>query len=90
MAIGMETVENAARTQSDAAVAFPVLSDEAGRLVDALQLRDPGGNPSGGDVARSATVLVRPDGTVAEILAAENYRVRPRVKEVLEAVRRVR
>ncbi len=82
----MEEPEEAAETRARTKVTFPFAVDPTGRLVDHLGLRDPGGNPIGKrDAARSAAIIVRPDGTVSEIILTENYRVRTLPATILEA-----
>ena len=55
--------------------------------MDLLGLRHKGGDPQGGDIARSASVLVDAGGTILWSSVADNYRVRPNPDEVLVAVR---
>ncbi|CAN5244580.1 hypothetical protein BH23VER1_BH23VER1_29680 [soil metagenome] len=84
----MEPPLDAAITRQKAKANFPVVSDPDGRLVDHLGLRHQGGNPATGkDIAQSASVIVGPDGEVIKMMRADNYRVRPRVDDLLEAAR---
>lgn len=64
---------------------FDFLSDPEGRLLDLFDLRHMGANPTGGDIAQSASFLVSPDGTVLWLKVAENYRMRPDPKVILAA-----
>lgn len=63
------------------------MSDAALGLTDHFQIRDVGGNPVGGDIARPATILLAPDGRILWAHFADNYRVRPEPEELLGQVK---
>ena len=65
---------------------FTFLSDSDGALIDRFNIRDKGGNPNGGDVARSAMFLLDAQGNIIWSHQTPNYRVRPDAAWVLEQV----
>ncbi len=73
--------------QDKVGIEFGLVSDQQLKLADQFGLRHPGGNPAGGDIARSATVLVSRDGGVLWSHYTDNYRLRPRPNDILEATK---
>jgi peroxiredoxin len=65
--------------------AITFLSDPEGRLLGLLGLRHEGAGPGGRDIARSASFLFEPDGTLLWHQVAANYRVRPEPEDILAA-----
>ncbi|CAM2065521.1 hypothetical protein SCOR_09075 [Sulfidibacter corallicola] len=56
-------------------------------LISPLGLRHKGGDPfTGGDIARPARLLVDREGRILWSNVAENYRVRPKPKTILEEI----
>ncbi len=77
------------KVKRQAGLNFSVLSDENGKLIDIMGLRHVNGSPVGGDIARSASVLVKKDGAILWSAVAENYRVRPNPEHILKRVKEV-
>lgn len=77
LAVSTDSPEALAGLAADLGLEFKLLSDADRRLVEALGLRHPGGNPiDGSDIGRPAVLLVF-EGTVRERHATDNWRVRP-------------
>lgn len=72
--------------RSSAGAEFDFLSDPEGVLLDLFGIRHQGGGPGGVDIAQSASFLLDPEGRLVWQRVAENYRVRPRPADILEAV----
>ena len=62
---------------------FEFLSDPDGRLLDVLGMRHAEGRADGVDIAQSSSFLIAADGEIVWLHVAENYRLRPRPKEIL-------
>ena len=71
--------------RSAAGAEFDFLSDPEGVLLDLFGIRHESGAPEGGDIAQSASFLLDPEGRLVWQKVADNYRVRPRPAEILEA-----
>jgi peroxiredoxin len=82
----VDTPADTRKTSNKVGEPFTFVSDVDGGLMDAFDLRHVGGGP-GGDIARSASVLVDNNGQVLWMRVAENYRVRPAPEEVISAVK---
>jgi peroxiredoxin len=66
---------------------FPVLSDPNLEAIRRYDLVHAGQGVNGSDVARPAEFLVAPDGTVRWVNLTENYWVRARPEQILEAAK---
>ena len=86
--MSVDDVEHAARMKVSAAVDFDVLSDPEGTTLDLFGIRHEDGLGTL-DLAQSATFLLDRSGTVVWRRVAENYRVRPEPREILEAAGRL-
>lgn len=73
------------------AIAYPLLSDEGSRTIDAFGLRDPAYGPGhyAHGVPKPAIFVLAPDGRVLAKLAEDGYRTRPTSEALLEAIDRV-
>ena len=69
---------------------FPILSDRDAAVIRQYDLLHKGAGEGGGDVARPAELLIDRTGTIRWRNLTEDYRVRPRVEEMLEEARRLR
>jgi len=78
--------ETNATVSRELALAYPILADSDLAAVSAYGLREVGGGPDGRDIARSASVLIDRNGIVRWRIVADNFRVRPTPRTVLEAV----
>ena len=65
---------------------FPVLSDADRRVIAAYGIVHPGASIDGGDIARPATFIIGPDGRVGYRSLTENWRVRVRPDDVINAL----
>jgi len=65
---------------------FPILSDPDGVALRAFDVLHAGAAPGGGDMARPATFVVA-GGAIRWRNLTENYRIRPRPGEILDAIR---
>ncbi len=66
---------------------YPFLSDENAEVINRYQILDKGAGMGGHDVARPAEFLVDRSGVVRWRKLTEDYRVRTRPDEVLEAAK---
>jgi len=64
-----------------------LLSDVEREAIRGWGVVHEGGKPGGGAIARPATFLVEPDGTISWSSLTDNYRVRVRPEHVLEALK---
>ena len=71
----------AEKTKAD----YEFLSDEKYQLIDYFGVRHKNGGP-GGDIARSASFLLDNNGVVRWEYTTDNYRVRPKVQQILAEV----
>jgi peroxiredoxin len=69
---------------------FPVLSDSDRRAINAYGVVHSGGSVDGGDIARPATFIIGPDGRVEWRNLTENWRVRVRPDELIDALQDLR
>jgi peroxiredoxin len=70
-------------------LAYPLLSDPDLELIDALGLRHPMGDISGGDIARPAVFVVDRDGSIVWRDLTDNWRVRVRPARLLAELARI-
>ena len=87
IAVSVDTIEESARLASGLGLEFPLLSDVEREVINAWGVVHEGGKSGGGAIARPATFLVEPDGTISWRSVTENYRVRVRPEHVLEALK---
>ncbi len=75
--------------EGDFGVSFTMLHDEAIKHVDAFGIRNPDPQPDSFayGIPRPGIMLISPDGTILRKFAEEDYRERPDLQYVLEAVR---
>lgn len=83
----MDSPENVRRVVDKLGLDFPVLSDPDATAITAYGVLHPGGGIGGGDIARPAEFLVNQDGTVRWRQVTENWRVRLRPEQIIEAIR---
>ena len=65
---------------------FPLLSDPKAEVIRRYDLMHPSGGPKSADIARPAEFLIDPSGTVRWRNLTEDYKVRIRGQQVLEAL----
>lgn len=81
----MDRPEDLEKMRSSAGAEFEFLSDPEGVLLDLFGIRHADAGPGGADIAQSASFLLDPEGRLVWQKVADNYRVRPRPAEILEA-----
>jgi peroxiredoxin len=86
----VDSGEDAARVVEKLGLDFPVLSDPDATAIRAFGVLHSAGGMGGVDIARPATFLIGPDGTVQWRQLTENWRIRVRPEQVLEALEETR
>jgi peroxiredoxin len=82
----VDSVDDNRRLADELGLDFPILSDSERRAVAAYGVVHAGGGLGGTDIARPATFLVGPEGTVRWRELAENWRIRVRPDTIFEAI----
>ena len=86
LAVSVDSVEESARLASGLGLEFPLLSDAQRTAIADWRVVHEGGRPGGGAIARPAAFLVEPDGTISWRHLPDDWRVRLRPEQVLEAL----
>ncbi len=84
--MSVDTVEQNRELAEGLGLTFPVLSDAGRTAIAAWGIVHAGGGIGGTDIARPATFLVEPDGTVSWRNLTDNWRVRVRPEHVFDAL----
>jgi len=87
LAISVDTNEESALLAERLGLEFPILSDVQEEVIRTWGLVHENGKPGGGAIARPAVFLVEPDGTISWRRLTDDYRVRVRPEDILEALR---
>lgn len=87
MAISVDTPEESKQLSKDAGYTFTILSDPNIDAIRRYDLVHAGAGISGHDIARPAEFLVDSSGTVRWVNLTENYWVRARPEQILEAAK---
>ena len=87
VAISVDTPEQSRKLTQMAGYTFPFLSDAKLDAATRYDLIHKGGGESGGDIARPAEFLIDSAGIVRWRMLTENYWVRARPEQVLEAAK---
>ena len=90
LAVSVDTIEESNRLAAGLGLDFPILSDVERHVIADWGLVHEGGKPGGGAIARPAIFIVEPDGTISWRSLTENWRVRERPEQLLEALARTR
>jgi len=90
IAVSVDTIEESARLAAGLGLDFPLLSDVERQAIFDWGLVHEGGKPGGGAIARPAIFIVEPDGRISWRSLTENWRVRERPEQVLDALARTR
>lgn len=90
MAISVDSPEANRDLSRLAGYTFTLLSDPQAETIRRYDLVHAGAGINGGDIARPAEFLLDASGTVLWVNLTENYWVRPRPEEILDAARGVR
>lgn len=89
VAVCVDTPEQNLGVVENAALAFPILSDAEGKMMDAYGVRHVGASIEGGDIARPAVFIVDGDGNIAWRMITDNYRVRVRPETVIDQLTKI-
>ena len=87
VAISVDSPETSRQLSTEAGYTFTFLSDPKAEAIRRYDLLHAGAGISGQDIARPAEFLVDPSGTVRWVNLTENYWVRARPEQILEAAR---
>jgi peroxiredoxin len=87
VAISVDSPETSRGLSSEAGYTFSLLSDPKAEAIRRYDLVHAGAGINGQDVARPAEFLVDTSGTVRWLNLTENYWVRARPEQILEAAR---
>ena len=87
VAISVDTPQESRDLVQKAGYSFPFLSDQNTEAIRRYDLVHKGAGISGNDIARPAEFLIDSSGTVRWVDLTENYWVRARPEQVLEAAK---
>ncbi len=90
MAISVDTPEINRDMLSQAGYTFTFLSDPKAEVIRRYDLVHAGARMDGADIARPAEFLLDPSGVVRWVNLTENYWVRARPEQILEAANALR
>jgi glutaredoxin-dependent peroxiredoxin len=85
VAISVDTPEQSRKLAQEAGYSFPLLSDSNREVIRRYDLVHKGGGEKGADISRPAEFLLDSSGTVRWRMLTENYWVRARPEQILEA-----
>ena len=85
MAISVDSPEESRDLSNKAGYTFLFLSDQNGQTIRRYDLVHAGAGQNGRDIARPAEFLLDSSGTVRWVNLTENYWVRARPEQILEA-----
>ena len=87
MAISADTIEESRDLINKAGYSFTFLSDPKAETIRRYDLVHAGAGENGRDIARPAEFLLDSSGTVRWVNLTENYWVRARPEQILEAAK---
>lgn len=87
MAISVDTPQQSLELSQKAGYTFALLSDQKREVIALYDLVHKGGGPSGEDISRPAEFLLDSNGVVRWRMLTENYWVRARPEQILEAAK---
>lgn len=90
VAISADTPEESRNLTAQAGYTFTFLSDAKAEAIRRYDLVHAGAGENGKDIARPAEFLLDASGTVRWVNLTENYWVRARPEEILEAAKTLR
>jgi peroxiredoxin len=86
VAVSVDTIEENVRLAERLGLEFPILSDVQEEAIRTWGLVHENGKPGGGAISRPAIFLIGPGGTISWRRLTDDYRVRVRPEDVLEAL----
>jgi peroxiredoxin len=90
VAISVDSPEESRKLAQEQGYTFTILSDPNAEVIRRYDLVHAGAGEGGKDIARPAEFLIDPSGTVRWVNLTENYMVRARPEQVLEAAKSIR
>lgn len=90
VAISIDTPEESHKLAQEMGYTFTFLSDPNAEVIRRYDLVHAGAGENGKDIARPAEFLVDSSGTVRWVNLTENYMVRARPEQILEAAKAVK
>jgi len=84
--VSVDSIEQNRKLAEGLGLDYPVLSDADRTAIAAWGIVHAGGGIGGTDIARPATFLVEPDGTVSWRSLTDDWRVRVRPEHVLDVL----
>ena len=87
VAISIDTPEESRDLSQDQGYSFTILSDRNAEVIRRYDLVHAGAGENGRDIARPAEFLIDRSGTVRWVNLTENYTVRARPEQMLEAAK---
>ena len=88
-AVSVDSPAHNARLKARLGAGYEILSDHKGKLLDALQIRQPHASMTFEDVAIPTQYLLDQGGVVRWFHRADTWRIRPHPKEALQAIARL-
>ena len=90
VAISIDSPEDSQKLAQDQGYTFTILSDPNAEVIRRYDLVHAGAGEGGKDIARPAEFLLDSSGTVRWVNLTENYMVRARPEQVLEAAKAIK
>jgi peroxiredoxin len=90
VAISIDSPEESRKLSEEQGYTFPILSDPNAEVIKRYDLVHAGAGENGKDIARPAEFLIDSSGTVRWVNLTENYMVRARPEQVLEAAKSIK
>ena len=90
VAISIDSPEESRNLAQEQGYTFTILSDPNAEVIRRYDLVHAGAGESGKDIARPAEFLVDASGTVRWVNLTENYMVRARPEQILEAAKQLK
>jgi peroxiredoxin len=83
-------MEKSAKMKSELHLGFPLLSDPDEKVIKRYGLAHEKGGQDGSDISRPADMLLDGDGVIRWAMFTDNFRIRARPEQLLEAAKRLR
>jgi peroxiredoxin len=90
VAISYEAVDAQAKAAETFGLTFPVLADPGSKTIAAYGLLDPDATPTAKGVAYAETLVLDRQGVVRAKLYYEDYKIRPGVSDIVQAVEKIK
>ena len=90
VAISIDSPEESRKLAQEQGYTFTILSDPNAEVIRRYDLVHAGAGESGKDIARPAEFLIDSTGTVRWVNLTENYMVRARPDQVLDAAKSIK